>query len=90
MPGLDDADKIIEAAFSVRKTGGGAVASGRQAHYLVVLKEIRSPEEKDLEEMRSAIKGALRFQREQEVLNGYLQEIQEVLKDRIKINEKLL
>jgi len=90
LPDLDDAEQIIQAAFAIRETGAGAVASGRQAHYLVVLDEILLPEEKDLEEKRSTVEEALRFQREQDILNGYLQKLREEMKDRIEIKEDLL
>ena len=90
LPEFDDAEQIIRTAFTIRNPGGGAVASGRQAHYLVVLEEILHPEDKDLEEKRSTVEEALRYQREQDVLNGYIQELQEEMKDRIEIKEDLL
>ena len=90
LPEFDDAEQIIRTAFTIPNPGDGAVASGRQAHYLVVLTEILHPEDKDLEEKRSTVKEALKYQREQEVLNGYIQELQEEMKDRIEIKEDML
>jgi hypothetical protein len=90
LPGFDDASQIISAAFSIREPGGGTVASGRRAHYLVVLEEFIQPEDEELEEMRPTVQQALQIQKEQEILDGYIQELKERMRDQIVINEELV
>ena len=46
--------------------------------------------EEELNENRSMIEGALMFQREKDVLNGYVQALKEEMGDRIVVNQDLL
>ncbi len=87
---IDDAQQIIQAAFSLSRPGQAAVASGEQGHYLVVLDGFVEPSEEELNENRSMIEGALMFQREKDVLNGYVQALKEEMGDRIVVNEEML
>lgn len=90
LSGLDDAQEIIQVAFSLAKPGKAAVASGKQAQYLIALDSFVEPDGEELSENLSMIKSALIFQREQDVLKGYVQAMKEQLGDRIVVNEKLL
>lgn len=90
LPGLPDAEPIIEAAFSIREPGGATVASGLQAHYLVALEEFKQPDEEELNGIRPSVREALQAQKEKEILDGYLQGMREKLKDEIVINEELI
>jgi len=90
LSGIEDAQQIIQAAFSLSKPGQAAAAGGEQAHYLVVLDSFMEPDEEELSENRSMIEGALLYQREQDVLKGYIQALREEMGDRIAINEELL
>ena len=87
---IDDAEQIIQTAFSVSEPGKAAVASGEQAHYLVVLDSFVESDKDELNENRSMIEGALMFQREQDILKGYVQALREEKGDRIVVNEDLL
>jgi peptidyl-prolyl cis-trans isomerase D len=87
---IEDAEQIIQAVFSLSKPGQAVVASGEQAHYLVKLESFVEPSEEELNENRSMIEGALMFQREKDVLNGYLQALKEEMGDRIVVNQDLL
>jgi peptidyl-prolyl cis-trans isomerase D len=88
--GVDDAKPVIHAAFAIKEPGGSAVASGNQAHYLVVLDGFVDPDEEELAENRPIVEEALRSQREQDLLNGYIQALKEEMADQIVVNEKLL
>ena len=90
LSGIEDAQRIIQTVFSLSKPGQAAVAGGEQAHYLVVLGRFVEPNEEELSENRSMIEGALMYQREQDVLKGYIQALKEEMGDRIVINEELL
>lgn len=87
---IDDASQVIQTAFSLSKPGQAGVATGIQAHYLVVLDSFVEPGPEELAENRSMIEGALQFQREQDVLGGYIQALKEEMGDRIKVNEEML
>ena len=88
--GVDDAKPVIHAAFAIQEPGGSAVASGNQAHYLVVLDGFVDPNEEELAENRPIVEEALRSQREQDLLDGYIQALKEEMADQIVVNEKLL
>jgi len=90
LPGIEDAGKVITAAFSIEKPGGVAVASGERAHYLVRLEEIVVPDKEDLEEERGAVREALLYQRQQEVLAGYIQGIRDDLGERLVVHDELM
>ena len=90
LPEIEDGEKVIQATFSIGEPGGAATASGPRTHYLIKLEEIILPESDDLEMQRAAVKETLQFQREQEVLAGYIQGIREELKDKIVIHEELM
>ena len=66
------------------------MASGPRTYYLVKLEEIILPEAENLEEQREVIRQTLRYQREQEVLAGYIQGLREELRDKITIHEELM
>jgi peptidyl-prolyl cis-trans isomerase D len=87
---IDDGEKIIKTAFSLAKPGQGAVVNGDQASYLIILDSFVESSEEELDENRSMIKGALMFQREQDVLKGYLQALREEMGDRIVVNQEML
>jgi len=87
---IDDAQQIIQTAFSLSEPGQAAVASGEQAHYLIVLDSFVESSEEELNENRSMIEGALMFQREQDILKGYIQALKEEMGDRIVVNQELL
>lgn len=87
---IDDAQMIIETAFSLSEPGKAGVAKGLQSHYFVVLDRFVEPSDEELEENRSMIEGALLFQREQAVFKGYVQALKAEMGDRIVVNEKLL
>ncbi len=85
-----DAQQIIQTTFSLSKPGQAAVASGEQGHYFIVLDSFVESSEEELNENRSMIEGALMFQREKDVLNGYVQALKNEMGDRIVVNEELL
>ena len=87
---IDDAQQIIQTAFSLSEPGKAGVAKGLQSHYFVVLDRFVEPSDEELEENRSMIEGALLFQREQAVFKGYVQALKAEMADRIEVNEKLL
>ena len=87
---IDDARKIIQAAFSLSEPGQAAVAGGEQSHYLIVLDSFVESSEEELNENRSMIEGALMYQREQDILKGYVQALKEEMGDRIVVNEEML
>jgi peptidyl-prolyl cis-trans isomerase D len=87
---IDDAQDVIRTAFSLSRPGDAGVASGQQAHYLVVLDSFAESSEEELAQSRSMIEGALMFQREQEIFKGFVQKMREEMQDRIVINEDLL
>ena len=70
---INDARKIIQTAFSLSEPGQAAVAGGEQSHYLIVLDSFVESSEEELNENRSMIEGALIYQREQDILKGYVQ-----------------
>ncbi len=84
---FDDAEQIIKTAFSLSKPGMAAVAGGEQAHYLVVLDSFVESNAEEMDGNRAMIEAALMFQREQDVLKGYIQALREEMGDRIVINE---
>jgi hypothetical protein len=88
--GVDDTQSVVNAAFSVVEPGGSAVASGFQAHYLVVLDGFVEADEEELAEKRSTVKEALQSQRELDLLDGYIQALKEDMADQIVVNERLL
>lgn len=88
--GVDDTQSVVNAAFSVVEPGGSAVASGFQAHYLVVLDGFVEADEEELAEKRSTVKEALQSQRELDLLDGYIQALKEEMADQIVVNEQLL
>jgi peptidyl-prolyl cis-trans isomerase D len=88
--GVDDTQSVVNAAFSVVEPGGSAVASGFQAHYLVVLDGFVEADEEELAEKRSTVKEALQSQRELDLLDGYIQALKEEMADQIVVNERLL
>jgi len=88
--GVDDTQSVVNAAFSVVEPGGSAVASGSQAHYLVVLDGFVEADEEELAEKRSTVKEALQSQRELDLLDGYIQALKEEMADQIEVNEQLL
>lgn len=90
LPGLGDSEQIVQTAFAIREPGDGAVASGRLAHYIVVLEELVGPNEEELKEVRPAVEEALRAQREQDILSGYIMGLRKKMNDRIEFNEELL
>ena len=90
LPGIEDAGGVITAAFSIGEPGGVAAASGQRAHYLVRLDEIIVPEGEDLEEERAAVREALLYQRQQEVLAGYIRGVRDDLGKRLVIHEELM
>jgi peptidyl-prolyl cis-trans isomerase D len=85
-----DAQQIIQTTFSLSKPGQAAVASGEQGHYFIILDSFVESSEEELNENRSMIQGALMFQREKDVLNGYVQALKNEMGDRIVVNEELL
>lgn len=87
---INDARKIIQAAFSLSEPGQAAVAAGEQSHYLIVLDSLVESSEEELNENRSMIEGALMYQREQDILKGYVQALKEEMGDRIVVNEEML
>ncbi|UCG37996.1 MAG: SurA N-terminal domain-containing protein [bacterium] len=87
---FEDAEQIIREAFSLGKPGRAVVASGRQAHYFVVLEKFVEPTEQELDEKRATVEQALWYQRQQDLLGGYIQGLREEMEDRIKVNEDLL
>lgn len=90
LSGIDDAEQIIQTAFSLSRPGQAAVASGKQTQYLIILDSFVEPNEEELNANRSLIESALTFQREQDVLKGYVQALKEEMGDRIVVNERLL
>jgi peptidyl-prolyl cis-trans isomerase D len=88
--GVDDTQSVVNAAFSVVEPGGSAVASGSQAHYLIVLDGFVEADEEELAEKRSTVKEALQSQRELDLLDGYIQALKEEMADQIVVNERLL
>lgn len=90
LPGIDDAEQIIQTTFSLSGPGQAAVASGEQTQYLIVLDSFVEPSEEELNENRSLIESALTFQREQDVLKGYVQALKEEMGEKIVVNEQLL
>jgi peptidyl-prolyl cis-trans isomerase D len=88
--GVDDAQSVVHAAFSVVEPGGSAVASGSQAHYLIVLDGFVEADEEELAENRATVEEALQSQRELDLLDGYIQTLMEEMEDQIVVNEQLL
>jgi len=88
--GIEDAQQIVQTAFSLSKPGEAAVAGGKQGQYLLVLDSFVEPDDAERTENRSMIEGALMYEREQDVLKGYIQALREEMGDRIVINQDLL
>ncbi|MDF1534894.1 MAG: SurA N-terminal domain-containing protein [bacterium] len=88
--GVDDAEPVIHTAFAIGQPGGSAVASGRQAHYLVILDGFVDADEAELAEKRATVEESLRSQRELDLLNGYIQALKDEMADQIVVNEQLL
>jgi peptidyl-prolyl cis-trans isomerase D len=87
---IDDAEKVIQTAFSLSEPGQAAVAGGEQSHYLIVLDSFVESSEEKLNENRSMIEGALMYQREQDILKAYVEALREEMGDRIVVNEEML
>jgi peptidyl-prolyl cis-trans isomerase D len=87
---INDARRIIQTAFSLSEPGQAAVAGGEQSHYLIVLDRFVESSEEELNENRSMIEGALMYQREQDILKGYVQALKEEMGDRIVVMEEML
>jgi len=87
---IDDAEYIVQTAFSLSEPGQGAVAAGERSHYLIALDSFVESSEEELNENRSMIEGALMYQREQDILKGYVQSLREEMGDRIVVNEEML
>jgi len=87
---IADARQVIQVTFSLSKPGMAAIASEEQAHFLVILDSFVEPNAQEMDENRSMIEGALMYQREQDILKGYIQALREEMGDRIVVNENLL